>query len=75
MARFDVYGRFEVECVPDGETWVAWRVGVDGKRERVHDVPFPPGLSEDDLLAHLDDVFHEMGTEGRRITRLDRPAS
>lgn len=72
--RFDVYGRMVVVVERAGDGWRAWRVGPDGKRTELRDIPFPwsadDEVSEETVSAHLEDVFHEYGTEGRTLRRL-----
>jgi len=69
--RFDVYGQMIVVIEAAGDGWRAWRVGGDGKRTELRDIPFPVGLSEEAMERHLEDVFHEHGTPGRHLRRLD----
>lgn len=67
--RFDVYG-CEVVVESTDEGWNALLVGEDGK-SRPAGFPIPADLSADEILAYLDDLFHESATadnpEVRRI--------
>ncbi len=68
--RFDIYGRFSVEVVREGDTWTVYRLG-DGKRRREHELVVPPSLAADEIATYLDDLLHELAQPGCGIRRLD----
>ncbi len=61
--KFDIYGRFQVEMIRNGECWSAYRV-EPGKRIALTDFSIPGFLSPDDIATYLDDIYHEMGGPG-----------
>jgi hypothetical protein len=69
--RLDVYGRFVLDVVRDGDRWVAFYVG-EGKRRRAPDVVLPPDATEGEVLDYLEVLFHEAARPGHLIRRLDR---
>ena len=60
--RFDVYGQL-IAVARQGEAWVAWQHGADGKRRRA-DFEIPEFIAEGELCQHLADLFHEAATPG-----------
>lgn len=67
--KFDVYGRFTVEVVQEGESWVAYRVEL-GKRRRESRLVFPLDLPEAAIATFLDDIYHEFAAPGQSIQRI-----
>ncbi len=69
---FDIYGRFEVtaEQSTDG-VWVLYLPGSDGKRSLLTDVVVLDYAGIDEVERQLEAVFHEIGTPGTSITRID----
>ncbi|MCP5372480.1 MAG: hypothetical protein H6907_12185 [Hyphomicrobiales bacterium] len=68
--RFDVYGRYVIEVVREGDRWAAWR--LDGTRRRpVPDLAIPPDLPARDLATYLDDMLHEQSPPGGAIRAID----
>lgn len=51
-----------------GDAWMSFEVGNDGKR-RAADFVLPPGLPEDDVEQYLADLFHEAARPGRSNVR------
>jgi len=69
MARFDIYGRFVLAIEREHGRWVAYRLG-DGTRRRESSLVLPDALSEAELPAWLDDMYHEYARPGRSVRRL-----
>ena len=68
--RFDIYGRFQLEVVRNGDTWVAYRLD-NGKRRRISDFIVPSGLPPEDVETYLDDMLHEWSKPGTAIRRIN----
>jgi hypothetical protein len=66
---FDCYGRFRLDVVREDGRWAVYRLGT-GTRVPDHDVRLPPELTEGDIAAFLDDLFHEYARPGQSIKRL-----
>ena len=67
--RFDVFGR-EVAVERTAGGWRPLLIGSEGK-SRPADFRIPSTLGEDELLAYLDDLFHEYATAERpRVRRI-----
>jgi hypothetical protein len=64
--KFDVYGRFTLDVVQEGESWVAYRVEL-GKRRRENTLVFPPGLEATEIATFLDDIYHEFAGPGQCV--------
>ncbi|MGI9508529.1 MAG: DUF7661 family protein [Geminicoccaceae bacterium] len=67
--RFDIYGRFQLEVVRDGDRWSAYRLD-NGKRRSMPDLIVPSGLHADDVGTYLDDMLHEWAKPGKAIRRI-----
>lgn len=67
--KFDIYGRFRLDVLREGQRWVAYRLGA-GTRVRDDSIIIPAGLRPDELAAYLDDVYHELGEPGRSVRML-----
>lgn len=68
--KFDIYGRLQLEIEREGDRWAAYERS-EGKRLRAQGVIIPDEIPVDELAAFLDDLFHEMGGPGDRVTRVD----
>jgi hypothetical protein len=70
---FDIYGRFEVtaELALDG-TWLLYVPGSEGKHRHLTDVILPDDATLDDVERGLEATFHELGTPGSSISRIER---
>jgi len=68
--RFDVYGRYRLEVVREGETWAVYRVG-DGRRRREPGLTVPSSVRAADMATYLDDMLHELARPGDKISRVD----
>ena len=64
--KFNVYGRFKLEVVQEGESWVAYRLEL-GKRRRENTLVFPPGMEASEIATFLDDVYHEFAGPGQCV--------
>ena len=67
--KFDIYGKFQVDVLREADTWVAYRL-EPGKRIMLRDFSIPDFLDEGELATYLDDIYHEMGEPGERVTRV-----
>lgn len=68
-ARFDVYGRYQLQIERHGDRWLAFVVG-EGKRRPHPGIFIPSHIAEAELPAYLDDLLHEEGGEARTIRRI-----
>jgi hypothetical protein len=64
--KFNIYGRFQVDVLREGESWVVYRSEL-GKRTPLNDVVIPPNLVAQDLTIYLDDIFHEFAKLGENV--------
>lgn len=67
--RFDVYGRYQLDVVREGERWVVYRVGA-GTRAPADDLLVPPDVAPEELVTYLRDLLHELAEPGRSIQRV-----
>jgi hypothetical protein len=67
--RFDIYGRFQVEVLREGDSWIVYRVG-EGKRRQLTEVVIPPTEKSGAIAKYLDDLFHELATPGKTVRRV-----
>lgn len=58
---FDVFGK-RIQSVRTAEGWELFEVGNRGKLRRFGGTIVPPKLSEEQLIAFLDDLFHQYAT-------------
>jgi len=68
--RFDIYGRYQLEVIREGDSWKIYRLGV-GRRAPVHDLVIPPEAQPHELEMWLDDLLHELAEPGRAIHRVE----
>ena len=68
--RFNVYGRFKVDVVREGNQWAVYRLEL-GKRIKVTEFAIPSSLSDAELGTFLDDIYHELATPGQTV-QLDK---
>ena len=69
--KFDVFGR-DLLIVGNDHGWKAFYPGSEGKRRPANDIVIPPGITESELAAYLDDLCHEWASErNQRVIRLD----
>jgi len=68
--RFDIYGRFQVDVLREGDAWVAYQVG-SGTRAPLHDLVIPADTAEHEIATWLDDVYHEYAGFGQRVEAVD----
>jgi hypothetical protein len=61
--KFDVYGRFQLEVVREGDNWVAYRLG-SGKRVVASELIIPPSVQAGEVASFLDDLLHELSGPG-----------
>jgi hypothetical protein len=70
--KFDVYGRFQVEVVREGDGWVAYRL-APGKRTKLNDLIIPASLEAGEIAVYLDDLYHEAAKPGDLVRIVDQP--
>lgn len=68
-ARFDVYGRYELDIERRDDRWIVYERG-EGKRRERPDLAIPPDASEEQLEVYLDDLLHEAGSPGLAVRRI-----
>lgn len=64
--RVDVYGRFQLEIVREGDRWAAFRLDC-GKRMRLPELAIPAHLEEQEIAEFLDDLYHEASKPGQSV--------
>jgi hypothetical protein len=67
--RFDIYGRYQLEVIREGDSWKIYRLGV-GTRAPVHSLAIPPKAQPHELEMWLDDLLHELAEPGHTIRRV-----
>jgi hypothetical protein len=67
--KFDVYGRFQLEVQRENSAWVVRQL-ADGKSLLVADAIIPAHFGEDEIIAYIDDLYHEGARPGQRVRRL-----
>jgi hypothetical protein len=68
--KFDIYGRFQLEVVREGDHWQVYRL-APGKRVRASDLMIPSDLQASELATYLDDLFHESALPGKNVQLLE----
>lgn len=74
MPTFNVFGRFDIDIRRSDDRWLAFRIG-QGIRVPITDFVIPATLTEDELAAYLDDIYHELAGPGQSVRRLSPGAS
>jgi hypothetical protein len=64
--RFDVYGRFTLDVVREGDQWAVYRLEL-GKRIKAREFVIPSSLPEGEIATFLDDIFHELAMPGQTV--------
>jgi hypothetical protein len=64
--RFDVYGRFRIEVVRDGDRWVVYRLGL-GTRRHDDAIGVPDSVTPSELRGVLEDLLHEYARPGYEL--------
>ncbi len=64
--RVDVYGRFQLEIVREGDRWAAFRLDA-GKRMRLPELAIPGHLDASEIPEFLDDLYHEASKPGQSV--------
>ena len=65
--KFDVYGRFQIEVVREGDQWVAYRLDL-GKRMKVNVVIPQEIQTSEEIARYLDDLYHEAAGPGQSVS-------
>ena len=69
--KLDVFGRI-VDVIRDGNRWMAFYPGNEGKKRRAEDIVLPPELKEENIIEYIADLCHEWATPGNsEVKRLD----
>ncbi|WP_193164090.1 DUF7661 family protein [Microbulbifer hainanensis] len=68
---FDVYGRFVLVLVREGDVWRVFRKG-EGTLRPEPGLVIPGDIAPGDLCIFLDDHYHELAAAGQEIRQLDR---
>jgi hypothetical protein len=69
-ARFDVYGRYQLQIERHEDRWVTFVLG-EGKRREHPSIFIPSDIAEKELAAYLDDLLHEEGGGARTIRQIN----
>ena len=69
--RLDVYGRFQADVIREGDGWVAYRRGVDGKRSKLGDLVLDGSADPEQVIEAFEAAFHELGGPDREIDVVD----
>ncbi len=67
--RFDIYGRYTLEVIRDGDEWTVYRREND--KRRTANLVIPAELTDDEIATCLDDLLHEQARPGESITPLE----
>jgi hypothetical protein len=67
--RFDVYGRFQLEVIRDGDQWHVYRL-AHGKQIFAGDLAIPSEVAPTEVATYLDDLFHEAAVPGKSVRLL-----
>ena len=68
---FEVYGRFTLVLLREGDGWRVFRKG-EGVLRAKPGLVAPGDMTPDDLCVFLDDYYHELAAPGQAIRLLDR---
>ena len=68
--RFDIYGRYQLEILREGERWVVYRLDA-GRRRPEPDFAIPPSMPADEVIIYLDDMLHELARPDSCVRRID----
>lgn len=68
--RYDIYGRYALEVVREGEAWAVYRLS-NGNRRPERNLIIPSGTAEADIEIYFDDMLHELAQPGKRIHRIE----
>lgn len=64
--KLDVYGRFRLEVIREGAAWSVYRL-EPGKRIAVPELGIPASLTQEEVVAFVDDLYHEMARPGQNV--------
>ena len=68
--KVDVYERFQLDVVREGERWVVYRL-EPGKRILWNELVIPSTLAANEICEYLDDLYHESAKPGQRVRELE----
>lgn len=70
--KLDIFGRMTIEVLRSNGEWLAYRLGNEGKKRLLNELKIPSQLSEHDLPAYVEDIYHEWATLNKpSVKRLD----
>ena len=64
--RFNVYDRFKLDVVREGDQWAVYRL-EPGKRIKVREFAIPSSLPAAEIGTFLDDIYHELARPGETV--------
>ncbi|HEY9696116.1 MAG TPA: hypothetical protein V6D10_02560 [Trichocoleus sp.] len=67
--KYNIYGKFKVEVVRQGNVWRVFRIGLGVKRPEPN-VHIQLDASELEILVALDDAFHEWASPDANIEEI-----
>jgi hypothetical protein len=68
--KFAVFGKMDIDVVREEGQWIAYRLGGEGKKRKLHDLKFPSSLTEAELLGYVEDVYHEWASSKYQSVKL-----
>lgn len=68
--KLDVFSKMDIEVLRDGDEWIAFRLGAEGKKRRMHDLELPADIAPEELVTYIADVFHEWATPANSNVRV-----
>ena len=65
----NAYGRY-LEVLREGETWVIFDVGNEGRKRPAGDIRIPPSVGPGQVETYLGDLLHEYATARHPAVRI-----
>lgn len=69
--RIDVYGRFRADVIRKNGAWIAYRLGPEGKRIILGDLPLHPDASPEEVVHAFEAAYHELARPGDELVVID----
>ena len=66
--KFDLYGS-PVLVSRDGDRWITYYLGIEGKRRRAPDIVVPSDMPAAEIKHYLGDLCHEWATDRHPAVR------
>ena len=60
--KLDIFGRKTLQAQRGSKSWRLYYLGGDGKKRLATDIIVPRSVKEDELVAYLEDLLHELAT-------------